>query len=664
VARRCTRGKRVAPVCRIACLLLLGTVSSAAAQSFELRVSGFGDGDGLVTSSPSGISCTFVDITKTGTCVATFAAGTIVTLAASPASGGTVGNWAFVFGSGTGCTTGSATCQTTVDKFTEVQITFVPARYPLTVIPAGTGYGVILGERANGFFGQQNLSCGVNVPNPELSICTVMHAVNKRIRLGTNLPSTNNWSQFMGFSAPCVDQTCGAIMPAAPLSIVATVDAPGFRIVGGAGGGSGRVVKTAGTPPIDCNVTPSGSTGTCSQTYTLQNPSLVTLSATPSPGSMFVGWSGAGCSGTGACQFFIPVQPAVITEIVANFAPASAVLTVSGAGSGGGSVVSTPSGISCAITAGSPTGICIKAFDGGTIVSLQATPNAGSTFAGWSGSCTGTAGCAITLNAGQSVTARFTAITPTVAVTGSGSGNIASTPAGITCALTNGAASGACSAPFGFGSSVTLVATPTAGWTFAGWGGACTGTGSCALNATEDRAVSASFARATVTLKVTGAGNGDGLVTASAVGLTCAIAKGGGNDATCTTLVAEGVAVTLMADPNGGSVFGGWSGDVCSGNTLICTLTVSQVRNVVARFNAPRAGRDIAQALLTGSTLAADELEQLDRFGNKDGTFNLGDLLALLNRTGERLTPATTAALLQADRRDSSTPAANTRRTP
>ena len=85
---------------------------------------------------------------------------------------------------------------------------------------------------------------------------------------------------------------------------------------------------------------------------------------------------------------------------------------------------------------------------------------------------------------------------------------------------------------------------------------------------------------------------------------------------------------------------------------------------MVARFNAPRPGRDIAQALLAGSTLAADELEQLDRFGNKDGKFNLGDLLALLDRTGERLTPATTAALMRADRHATSTPAAPARRTP
>jgi hypothetical protein len=60
--------------------------------------------------------------------------------------------------------------------------------------------------------------------------------------------------------------------------------------------------------------------------------------------------------------------------------------------------------------------------------------------------------------------------------------------------------------------------------------------------------------------------------------------------------------------------------------------------------------------MLGGGALAADEREQLDRFGNKDGVFNLGDLLALLDRTGERLTAATTVALVEAERRSNATP--------
>jgi hypothetical protein len=107
--------------------------------------------------------------------------------------------------------------------------------------------------------------------------------------------------------------------------------------------------------------------------------------------------------------------------------------------------------------------------------------------------------------------------------------------------------------------------------------------------------------------------------------------------------------VTLTADPQGGSTFAGWDGIECSGTSLACQVTLAQARTVTARFTAPRAARDIALALLGTGTLTADERTQLDRFGNHDGTFNLGDLLALLDRTGEHLAPATMNALISAD---------------
>ncbi len=59
----------------------------------------------------------------------------------------------------------------------------------------------------------------------------------------------------------------------------------------------------------------------------------------------------------------------------------------------------------------------------------------------------------------------------TLAVTkaGTGSGTVTSSPAGISCGST-------CSADFASGTSVTLTARRASGSTFAGWGGACSGT--------------------------------------------------------------------------------------------------------------------------------------------------------------------------------------------
>jgi hypothetical protein len=77
-------------------------------------------------------------------------------------------------------------------------------------------------------------------------------------------------------------------------------------------------------------------------------------------------------------------------------------LTVSKAGSGSGTVTSSPSGIECGST-------CSASFATGTVVTLSASPASASSFAGWSGACSGTGSCTVTLNAAQSVTATFDA---------------------------------------------------------------------------------------------------------------------------------------------------------------------------------------------------------------------------------------------------------------
>ncbi len=53
-------------------------------------------------------------------------------------------------------------------------------------------------------------------------------------------------------------------------------------------------------------------------------------------------------------------------------------------------------------------------------------------------------------------------------VTGSGLGAISSSPAGINCALSASGSSGSCTASFAYGTSVSLMAVPSQGGTFAG----------------------------------------------------------------------------------------------------------------------------------------------------------------------------------------------------
>jgi phospholipase C len=79
-------------------------------------------------------------------------------------------------------------------------------------------------------------------------------------------------------------------------------------------------------------------------------------------------------------------------------------LTVLTSGSGSGTVTSNPSGINCPQT-------CNASFPRGTAVTLTAAATTGSTFTGWSGACTGTGTCSLTLNADTSVSATFNAPT-------------------------------------------------------------------------------------------------------------------------------------------------------------------------------------------------------------------------------------------------------------
>jgi phospholipase C len=73
-----------------------------------------------------------------------------------------------------------------------------------------------------------------------------------------------------------------------------------------------------------------------------------------------------------------------------------------------------------------------------------------------------------------------------VQLSGTGSGIVTSSPAGISCAPT-------CTAMFASGTSVKLTAAPRSGSFFAGWSGACKGTSACMLPMNTNESVTATF---------------------------------------------------------------------------------------------------------------------------------------------------------------------------
>jgi hypothetical protein len=100
-----------------------------------------------------------------------------------------------------------------------------------------------------------------------------------------------------------------------------------------------------------------------------------------------------------------------------------------------------------------------------------------------------------------------------------------------------------------------------------------------ATNATATRLGADQVFTTAVTLAVTKAGSGSGVVTSAPAGIACG--------ATCSAIFATGTSVTLTAAPSTKNSFLGWSG-ACTG-TGPCVLPMTADRAVTATFKAPPA---------------------------------------------------------------------------
>jgi phospholipase C len=252
--------------------------------------------------------------------------------------------------------------------------------------------------------------------------------------------------------------------------------------------------------------------------------------------------------------------------IVASPPSENVTMSVTMAGTGAGTVTSSPPGISC-------PGMCSASFPQNTQVTLSETPAASDVFSGWSGGCTGNATCSIMLSAANSVTATFgtasSGYTLTVAIAGAGTGTVTSTPAGINCPTT-------CSASFAQNAQVTLNETPATGDVFSGWSGACTGMATCSVTVTGADPVTATFSAASAgyTMTVTLAGAGTGSVISTPGGINC--------PTTCSASFAQNAQVTLNEVPTANNTFNGWSG-ACTG-VVTCSVTMTAAESVTATF--------------------------------------------------------------------------------
>jgi len=154
-------------------------------------------------------------------------------------------------------------------------------------------------------------------------------------------------------------------------------------------------------------------------------------------------------------------------------------------------------------------GSCTAAYVSGTQVHLVAVPDPGASFVAWSGACSGTGTCDLTLDADREVSATFATPPPPppnqhrLNVIVQGKGRVTSSPGGLDCD------SSTCDVTVAAGSAVTLTATAASGARFAGWGGACSGmSATCQLTLQADTSVKAEFQSKTLVLAPNDGTNG------------------------------------------------------------------------------------------------------------------------------------------------------------
>jgi Divergent InlB B-repeat domain len=128
---------------------------------------------------------------------------------------------------------------------------------------------------------------------------------------------------------------------------------------------------------------------------------------------------------------------------------------------GPGSVSADVPGLQCSSS-------CTTTWNSGQSLALTATPATGAKLVRWSGGCSGSAGCNLTVAPGTTLSALFAPATFRLTVVVTGRGAVRSTGAGIACRPR-------CSASFPSYSPLRLTASPAKGWKLRSWTGACRG---------------------------------------------------------------------------------------------------------------------------------------------------------------------------------------------
>ncbi len=256
----------------------------------------------------------------------------------------------------------------------------------------------------------------------------------------------------------------------------------------------------------------------------------VTLTATPSAGWSFSGWTGDFTSSSDPVTIIINGT----TSVTATFVQNTYQLTISTTGSG--SVTASPNQ---------------TLYHSGDTVQLTANPASGWSFSSWSGTFSSSQNpVSIVINGSTSATATFVQNGYSLTISNVGSGSVARLPD---------------QASYHLGDTVTLTGYPAAGWNFSGWSGSLSGSQnpvSLVINGTT--IVTATFLQNMYTLTVQTVGSG--IVVLNNTG---------------PYNLGDVVRLTATANPTW--VFSSWTGSLMS-SANPADLTINGTMTVTATF--------------------------------------------------------------------------------
>lgn len=258
--------------------------SAPPAQNFTLAATT--NAGGSITSSPPGINCTTNNACSQS---ATYAPGTVVTLSASPSG-------QFGFAGWSGDCSGESTCTLTMNAAHTISAAFGQG--------AGSAYFLGLGSLnyPNAFLITSSPP-GISCP----PTCNALFPDNSTVALTTTLlPGFGEFSlQSAGYVCSNLTTPCMVTVNGQTGLGVSLYPANGTQTLGVSTIGSGTV--SISPNGINCaNCSPAFAVGT-----------NINLTATPSPGYMFTGWSEPCTSATATCSLTLTQA----TDVTANFSP-------------------------------------------------------------------------------------------------------------------------------------------------------------------------------------------------------------------------------------------------------------------------------------------------------------------------------------------------------